>query len=144
MNVEIRSFCSRSVAVGLVARFYIYCILSSIPFSIILIFPLVCFFQSFIVFLLLFRTYDFIGAVLASSPADLRGPLGWWTWHLTWAIKWSYPCVGKLRPDFKNGVNQGIRTSHIHMYLHRIILQGIFLFSNKFFFNMFYTFLGFL
>ena len=60
INVKSRSFSSRSVAVGLVARFYIYCILSSIPFSINLIFPLVCLFQSFIVFLLLFRTYDFI------------------------------------------------------------------------------------
>ena len=48
INVKSRSFSSRSVAVGLVARFYIYCILSSIN----LIFPLVCLFQSFTITLL--------------------------------------------------------------------------------------------
>ena len=50
MNVKISSLSSRSVAVGLVARFYIYCILSSIPFLIDHIFPLVCLFHSFTVF----------------------------------------------------------------------------------------------
>ena len=52
MNVKSNLFSSRSVAVGCVARFYIYCIFSSIYLN----FPLVCLFPSFYDFLILYRT----------------------------------------------------------------------------------------